>query len=116
MDYKVGRLPVRYLYVPLVSRKLSQFDFAALTNRILDRIQGWSTKHLSYVGRLQLIKVVIFSVQAYWSRKFLMPKSVFKRFINIGLASFGKGRLARVKGLVFVRRQFVYLNLKGAWD
>ncbi|KAK5772695.1 hypothetical protein PVK06_048989 [Gossypium arboreum] len=41
--FKVGRLPVR----------------------ILDRIQGWSTKHLGYASRLQLIKAVILSVQAY---------------------------------------------------
>ncbi|KAH1092321.1 hypothetical protein J1N35_019578 [Gossypium stocksii] len=48
--FKVGRLPVRYLGVPLVSRKLSRSNCAALTNRILDKIQGWSTKHLSYIG------------------------------------------------------------------
>ncbi|KAK5774983.1 hypothetical protein PVK06_042848 [Gossypium arboreum] len=47
--------------------------------RLPMRIQWWSTKHLSHVGRLQLIKAVIFSVQAYWSCQFLMPKSVFMK-------------------------------------
>ncbi|MBA0796167.1 hypothetical protein Gohar_006961, partial [Gossypium harknessii] len=79
IGFKVGRLPVRYLGVPLVSRKLSQSDCVVLTNRILGRFHEWSTKNLSYAGTLQLIKVVIFSVQAYWSHQFLMLKSVLKK-------------------------------------
>ncbi|XP_016718680.1 uncharacterized protein [Gossypium hirsutum] len=79
IGFKVGRLPMRYLGVPLISRKLSRSNCADLTNRILDKIQGWSTKHLSYAGRLQLIKAMIFSVEAYWIRQFLMHKIVLKK-------------------------------------
>ncbi|XP_055824529.1 uncharacterized protein LOC129893059 [Solanum dulcamara] len=35
-------------------------------------------KSLSYAGRLQLIRAVLFGVQAYWSQLFLMPKKVIK--------------------------------------
>ena len=33
-------------------------------------------KYLSYAGKLQLIKFVLFSVQSYWCRTFILPKKV----------------------------------------
>ncbi|KAH1032786.1 hypothetical protein J1N35_044960 [Gossypium stocksii] len=69
--FKVGRLPVR----------------------ILDKIERWSTKHLGYASRPQLIKAVIFSVQAYWCRRFLMPKSVLKKVYQYYLSFFWKGKV-----------------------
>lgn len=33
---------------------------------------------LSFVGRVQLIQPVLFSVQVFWSRHFILPKSVIK--------------------------------------
>ena len=33
-------------------------------------------KYLSYAGKLQLIKFVLFSLQSYWRRTFILPKKV----------------------------------------
>lgn len=35
-------------------------------------------RSLSYAGRLQLIKAVLYGIQSYWSQVFLMPNKVIK--------------------------------------
>ncbi|KAE8670622.1 Phosphatidylinositol 4-phosphate 5-kinase 6 [Hibiscus syriacus] len=54
--FKQGCLPVRYLGVPLVTRKLSEKDCVVLINNIKSRLYHWSGKLLSYAGRLELIR------------------------------------------------------------
>ena len=44
--------------------------------KIVARIKSWTSKHLSYGGRLQLIKSVLFSLQIYWMGLFILPKKV----------------------------------------
>ncbi|XP_038998866.1 uncharacterized protein LOC120124224 [Hibiscus syriacus] len=56
IGFRVGQLPVRYLGVPLVTRKLIGKDCEALLTKIKDKLRIWSNKNLSYGGRLQLIK------------------------------------------------------------
>lgn len=38
---------------------------------------------LSYAGRLQLIKSVLFGIQLYWCQIFVMPKKVLKEIQRI---------------------------------
>lgn len=90
--FKIGKLLLRYLEVPLVSRKLSFSDCGPLIDKILAKVNGWSTRHLSYAGRLQLIKAVPFSIQAYWCMGFLLPKAVLKRVSQICVRFFREGR------------------------
>jgi len=59
-----GELPFRYLGIPLSSKKLSVIQCQPLVKKIICRIEKWSSKLLSYIGRLQLIKSVLFGVQA----------------------------------------------------
>ena len=77
--FKHGVLPVRYLGVPLITRRLSLKDCAPLIDKISARINGWFARLLSYVGRLQLIQTILFSIQNFWCRHFIMPKGVLKR-------------------------------------
>ena len=77
--FKLGTLPVRYLGVPLVTRRLTDKDCSPLVDRITARITHWSAKFLSYAGRFQLIQTVLYSVYNYWCRHFLLPQSVLKR-------------------------------------
>lgn len=75
---KEGKLPVRYLGVPLISSKLSVADCESLLGKILGRINSWMSKHLSSAGRLQLLSPVLYSIQVYWSNIFISPKKVIK--------------------------------------
>ncbi|XP_019240180.1 PREDICTED: uncharacterized protein LOC109220174 [Nicotiana attenuata] len=43
---------------------------------MLARIKSWTTRYLSYAGRIQLVKSVLYSIQVYWSQVFVLPKKV----------------------------------------
>ncbi|KAJ0008203.1 hypothetical protein Pint_30736 [Pistacia integerrima] len=87
MGFQLGQLPVRYLGVPLISTRLRHSDCRPLLERILSRIRLWTSASLTYAGRLQLIKSVLFSIQVYWSSMFLLPAATVRRIESI-LASF----------------------------
>lgn len=76
---KEGMLPFKYLGVPLSSQKLSVMQCKPLVQKILAKINCWATKFLSYAGRLQLIKSVIFGIQVFWSQIFILPQKVVKQ-------------------------------------
>ncbi|XP_021733008.1 uncharacterized protein LOC110699800 [Chenopodium quinoa] len=73
-----GTIPFRYLGVPLSSKKLTNAQCRPLVERVTARIQGWMAKHLSYAGRLQLVKSVLFGIQTYWAQIFILPKKILK--------------------------------------
>ncbi|KAJ6952190.1 hypothetical protein NC653_041365 [Populus alba x Populus x berolinensis] len=80
-------LPVRYLGVPLISTRLTHTDCIPLMERIIARIKLWTSSSLTYAGRLQLIKSVLFSIQVYWSTIFILPCATIKQIESI-LAAF----------------------------
>ncbi|KAG7585341.1 Reverse transcriptase domain [Arabidopsis thaliana x Arabidopsis arenosa] len=51
-----GTLPVRYLGLPLMSRKLRINEYSPLLEKITNKFRGWATKSLSFAGRTQLLK------------------------------------------------------------
>lgn len=76
--FSKGAFPFKYWGVPLDSKKLSIMQCQPLIKKILARIESWSAKLLSYAGRLQLKKSVLFGVQTYWSQVFLIPQKVLQ--------------------------------------
>ncbi|GKA59381.1 RNA-directed DNA polymerase, eukaryota, reverse transcriptase zinc-binding domain protein [Tanacetum coccineum] len=66
-----GKLPVRYLGVPLIAKRLGVNECGCLVDKIKSRIHNWKNRYLSYAGRLQLIAVVLESIHVYWA---LVPK------------------------------------------
>ncbi|XP_021750486.1 uncharacterized protein LOC110716169 [Chenopodium quinoa] len=73
-----GTLPFMYLGVPLSSKKLTISKCRPLIERITGIIDTWAAKHLSYAGRLQLIKIILFGVQAYWAQIFILQKKIIR--------------------------------------
>ena len=59
----LGSLLMKYLGVPLISTRLSHYDCQPLLDKILARIQAWTSRSLSYAGRLQLISSVLYNIQ-----------------------------------------------------
>ncbi|GJT20176.1 ribonuclease H-like domain-containing protein [Tanacetum coccineum] len=102
LPFKCGKLPVRYLGVPLIAKRLSVLDYKALTDKVEERINCWRNKHLSYAGRIQLLASILSSMQIYWASVYLLPNSVvkyldklFKRFVwNSGDTAKGKAKVA----------------------
>lgn len=68
---------------------------------ITTRITYWSARILSYAGRVQLIKVVLFGMQTFWDYIFKLPNKIIK-MIDVICRSFlwiGVGHLSK-KSLV----------------
>ncbi|GJU51352.1 RNA-directed DNA polymerase, eukaryota, reverse transcriptase zinc-binding domain protein [Tanacetum coccineum] len=71
IPFKEDELPVRYLGVHLVTKKIGVTDC-----RVRQKLSDWKNKALSYAGRAQLIASVLGSMQVYWCYVFLLPKAV----------------------------------------
>ncbi|XP_059658696.1 uncharacterized protein LOC132305029 [Cornus florida] len=84
-------LPIRHLGVPLISTYLRAADCRPLIERITHTITHWTSRSLSYAGRLQLIKSVLVSTQVYWSSIFILPKVVFDEINRILMAFLWSG-------------------------
>ncbi|XP_074293124.1 uncharacterized protein LOC141620052 [Silene latifolia] len=77
--FKRGCLPFRYIRVPISSKKLTKNEGMKLLDRIVARIRGWGTRHLSYAGRLVLVNSILASLHSYWTLIFLIPNGLMKR-------------------------------------
>lgn len=73
---KIGHFPVRYLGVALVGTRILAPYRQPLKDRILQRLTSWTVRYLTYAGRLQLLKSVVFGIWNYWTLIFPLPKSV----------------------------------------
>ena len=93
-----GTLPARHLGVPLISTRLSSKDCKILLEKIVARIKSWTSKHLSYGGRLQLIKSVLFSLQVYWMGLFILPKQVTDQVDQLLRSFLWSGTDQKLKG------------------
>ena len=82
----------------MVTRRLTARDCEPLMEKITARINAWSVKMLSYAGRLQLIKSVLFSMHNYWCRQFILPKGVLKRICQLCAGYLWQGKESTAKG------------------
>ncbi|GJY28473.1 RNA-directed DNA polymerase, eukaryota, reverse transcriptase zinc-binding domain protein, partial [Tanacetum coccineum] len=76
MPFREGTLPIRYLGVPLASRRIKASDCRVLIDAVKNRINDWRNKSLSFAGRLQLISSILSSLQVYWCSLFILPKLI----------------------------------------
>lgn len=81
--FQEGSLPIRYLGVPIITSRLGKADCISLVNCIMARVQSWAQLFLSFASRLQLIKSVLHSTQAYWANVFMLPRAVLDRIEQI---------------------------------
>ena len=77
--FSTGTLPIRYLGLPLMSRKLKISEYSPLLDKITSRFNSWSSKSLSFAGRRILISTVINGTVNFWSQTFTLPKGCIKR-------------------------------------
>ncbi|GJZ98249.1 RNA-directed DNA polymerase, eukaryota, reverse transcriptase zinc-binding domain protein [Tanacetum coccineum] len=110
IPFSVGKLPVRYLGVPLLTKKISMNDCKPLINKVKTKVNDWKNKALSYAGRVQLIAAVLNSMQNYWASVFLLPKHVIyeinkilKRISMVSICEYSKEIWKELKSLLSVR-------------
>ncbi|GKB48885.1 hypothetical protein Tco_0899638, partial [Tanacetum coccineum] len=76
LPFEEGRLPVKYLGVPLVSSRLIYKDCKELIEKVQHRVDDWKNKSLSIAGRLQLVSSVIGSLHVFWASVFILPTRI----------------------------------------
>ncbi|XP_074301051.1 uncharacterized protein LOC141632400 [Silene latifolia] len=64
--FSEGYFPFRYLGLPLNIAHTFVDMYGILINKIQASIQHWSSKFLSYAGRLQLLNTVVFGLENFW--------------------------------------------------
>nr|GEX84368.1 RNA-directed DNA polymerase, eukaryota, reverse transcriptase zinc-binding domain protein [Tanacetum cinerariifolium] len=52
LPFKIGRLPVRYLGVPLMDKKIGVKDCKSLVDKVRQKLSDWKNNSLSYAGRV----------------------------------------------------------------
>jgi len=78
-----GCLPIRYLGLPLMCRKLRIAEYEPLLEKISKKFRSWATNCLSYAGRVQLIASVIYGIVNFWMSTFLLPKGCIKKIESL---------------------------------
>ena len=95
----IGALPIRYLGVPLVDRRLRIRDWQPVLEKVETRLGGWRARFLSWGGGLLvLLKAVLSAIPTYFMAIFKMPAGVRRRLnqscgVSFGVARDKKGRV-----------------------
>ncbi|XP_021860867.2 uncharacterized protein [Spinacia oleracea] len=91
IGFSRGSFPFRYLGIPICSKKISVADCEKIVEKMCAKIKSWSSKNLSFAGRLTLVQSVLMTIQTYWTQIMILPKSIFKNFNNICRCFLWKG-------------------------
>ncbi|GKA46941.1 RNA-directed DNA polymerase, eukaryota, reverse transcriptase zinc-binding domain protein [Tanacetum coccineum] len=83
LPFKIGKLHVKYLGIPLLAKRLGINDCKCLVEKVKNKVQDWKNKVLSYAGRLQLIASILSTMQSYWASVVKIPKAVTKEINGI---------------------------------
>ncbi|GAB2272395.1 hypothetical protein Dimus_038974 [Dionaea muscipula] len=81
--FQMGRLPFRYLGIPLHAARLTAMHYSPLLDKISGYINGWLSKTLSYAGKIELIKSVIQGIDCFWLSLLPIPIFVLDRIISL---------------------------------
>lgn len=79
-----GSLPIRYLGVPLNSKKLTLLNCEPLLAQVKSKVNSWSAQSLSFAGRLLLVNTVVAGITNFWCATFVLPKALEKKEGGLG--------------------------------
>ena len=88
-----GTLPVRYLGVPLCTKKLSLLNCEVLIQQVKRKFNSWSARALSFAGRLLLIKTVIAGITNFWCSSFVLPKACIRHINSLSGVFLWRGNI-----------------------
>lgn len=66
-----------------MTRKLRVSEFSPLIEKLIKKFNSWAVSTLSFAGRLQLIKSVIYGLINFWSSTFILPKACTKKMESL---------------------------------
>ncbi|XP_074318592.1 uncharacterized protein LOC141655409 [Silene latifolia] len=74
-----GRLPFKYLGMPIQTTRLKKSDCECLVEKICSRIHNYGAKKFFYAERLVLVKSVLSTLHSYWASMFVLPNGIISR-------------------------------------
>lgn len=80
---KTGNLHVQYLGLPLLTKRMTTFDYKPLIEKIRKRISSLTARFLSFTGRLQLLSSVIVSLTNFWISAYRLPAGCIREIEKI---------------------------------
>lgn len=86
-----GNLSVRYLGLPLLTKRMTSTDYESFVDKIRSRLSSWTSRYLSYAGRLQLLQSVIVSLVNFWIQAFRLPNQCIKKIESLCAAFLWSG-------------------------
>lgn len=97
--FTLGSLPIRYLGLPLMCRKLKVAEHSPLIEKISARFNSWAVRSLSFAGRVQLIASVISGIINFWISTFILPLGCIRRIESLCSRFLWSGRIDK-QGMV----------------
>lgn len=77
---------------------MTAHDYSPLIDKIRTRLISWTSKCLSYAGRLQLISSVITSISSFWCSVFRLPQRCFDEIESLCSAFLWSGNPKTTSG------------------
>lgn len=73
VTFEEGVLLMKYLGVPITSKRLNIHQYMPLIEKIMNRMKHWTSKLLSYSSKILLVKSVILTITQYWMQSVPIP-------------------------------------------
>ncbi|KAI0493618.1 hypothetical protein KFK09_023737 [Dendrobium nobile] len=83
LNIPISTAPIKYLGIPIFTRKLKICDFQPLIHKISVSLDSWKARTLSMAGRLQFLNYTINNIILYWVRGTLIPKACIKKIKSL---------------------------------
>uniref|UniRef100_A0A1J3EJP2 LINE-1 retrotransposable element ORF2 protein n=1 Tax=Noccaea caerulescens TaxID=107243 RepID=A0A1J3EJP2_NOCCA len=96
--FKIGFFPTRYLGLPLDSSRISYATLQPFIERITAKIHVWTSKFLSFAGKIRLISSVIYGMVNFWSSVFVLPKRFYEKVDSLCSAFLWKNKTTSAMG------------------
>jgi len=107
-----SELPVRYLGLPLLTKRMTANDYTPLIEKIREKIGKWTTRHLSFAGPLQLISSVIQSLSNFWMSAFWLPTACIKEIDSLCSAFLWSGPKLSTKRQNWLGVRYAHQNMR----
>ncbi|CAH9071145.1 unnamed protein product [Cuscuta europaea] len=96
VDFGRWTFPVKYLGIPFAPLRVSVAQYSPLLDTIMDFLNAWNAKSISYACKLELIRSVVQGLQSFWLQVFPVPQAILDRIVSICRIFVWGGKYAKV--------------------
>ncbi|CAA7053093.1 unnamed protein product [Microthlaspi erraticum] len=83
VGFKVGSFPTRYLGLPLNPRRITLATLQPFIEKVTSKLQSWTSKTLSFAGKIRLVSSGIYGMVNFWSYVFSLPKMFYAKIDSL---------------------------------